>query len=79
MLSISAAALSFAPVAPVTHGVRAVTDVRMQTKADLEVLAKECNPIVGYWCALRTHFWRASVDELLPLTCRPAVIDIGTP
>jgi hypothetical protein len=36
----------FAPVAaPATSRCA----VRMEAKADLESLAKECNPIIGYW------------------------------
>jgi hypothetical protein len=50
MLSISTSVLSFSPAAPVRSPVqqRATAPV-METKADLEVLAKELNPIVGFW------------------------------
>ena len=54
MLSTAAAALSFAPTAPVSAPVlssaRSVAPV-METKADLEALAKKLNPVVGFWCA----------------------------
>jgi len=52
MLSTAAAALSFAPTAPVSAPVlssaRSVAPV-METKADLEALAKKLNPVVGFW------------------------------
>jgi len=47
MLSLSVSSLGFAPslrVAPSSQNA-----VRMETKADLEVLAKELNPVVGFW------------------------------
>ena len=49
MLSLLSAPAAF--VAPMTAPVsqRAAT-VRMESAADLEKLAKACNPIVGYWC-----------------------------
>ena len=53
MLSISAAALSFAPAAPLSGSVAPASRVAapvMETKADLEALATKLNPIVGYWC-----------------------------
>ena len=49
MLSLAVAPLSFAPAAPLAAApVRAVAPV-METKADLESLAKELNPVVGFW------------------------------
>merc|ERR1712113_133936 len=49
MLSLHSAALSFAPVAPLRTSVAPATNVRMETIADLEALAKECNPVVGFY------------------------------
>merc|ERR1719361_411234 len=52
MLSTAAAALSFAPTAPVSAPVlssaRSAAPV-METKADLEALAKKLNPVIGFW------------------------------
>merc|ERR1719405_395065 len=52
MLSTAAAALSFAPTAPVSAPVlssaRSAAPV-METKAELEALATKLNPVVGFW------------------------------
>jgi len=47
-LIASAAALGFAPTLSVHHAAQRA-DVRMESRADLEVLAKELNPVVGFW------------------------------
>ena len=51
MLSLSSsAALSFSPASAVRSPVQQRTTAPiMETKADLEALAKELNPIVGFW------------------------------
>jgi hypothetical protein len=50
MLSIASSALSFAPTAPVAFASRgAVSGAKMETLADLEKLATECNPVIGFW------------------------------
>jgi len=46
-LLLAPAALGFAPVTPFRAPARA--NVRMESQADLEVLAKELNPVVGFW------------------------------
>jgi len=51
-MSISAAALSFAPAAPLSGSVAKASRVAapvMETQADLEALATKLNPIVGFW------------------------------
>uniref|UniRef100_A0A7S0L514 Chloroplast light harvesting protein n=1 Tax=Coccolithus braarudii TaxID=221442 RepID=A0A7S0L514_9EUKA len=47
----SAAALAFSPIAPLRTSslAPAGNDVRMETTADLEKLAKELNPVLGFW------------------------------
>ena len=46
MLSLSSAALSYAPTVGVA---RPAMPVVMETKADLETLAKAANPVVGFY------------------------------
>jgi hypothetical protein len=47
MLALATSSLSFAPVAPLSAQPRA--QIRMDGFADLKNLAKECNPVLGYW------------------------------
>jgi len=58
MLSLSVAALGFqAPVAPVPASVSAVN---MMDKSGLETLAKDLNPVIGFWDPLNlsgAEFW----------------------
>jgi len=49
MLSIASAAMSFAPTSMGSMSVAPRASVSMETKADLEVLAKKLNPVVGFW------------------------------
>ena len=50
MLALSSSVLGFAPIAPaLSPAVRAPANVRMETVADLKVLAEKCNPKVGYY------------------------------
>ena len=54
MLSLSSAALSFAPAASLSGSATRASRVAapvMESKAELEALATKLNPIVGYWCA----------------------------
>ena len=49
MLSLSSSAMAFtAPVAPARPAAAAST-VRMETVADLKVLAEKCNPLLGFY------------------------------
>lgn len=43
------AAPALQPLAPVRSPAAPRTNVRMETKADLETLANDLNPVVGYW------------------------------
>lgn len=59
--SLIASASAFAPT---TQGPRASTAVQ-ETKADLEVLAKELNPLVKFWDPLNLtelEFWGQSEE-----------------
>jgi len=49
MLSLAPASLAFAPVAMPAPAAAARASVKMETIADLEALAKECNPVIGFW------------------------------
>lgn len=68
MLSLAAALPAFAPVAtPVRTVARAAAPV-METKADLEALAKELNPVVGFWDPLKLAdktFWGTSNEATI--------------
>ena len=60
MLSLSSSAMAFtAPVAPARPAAAAST-VRMETVADLKVLAEKCNPLLGFYDPLNlsgANFW----------------------
>merc|ERR1719230_1685939 len=69
MTATAAAALAFSPAlqpihAPSTRGVA----VSMETKADLEKLAMDLNPVVGYWDPLKLAdqtFWGQSQEATI--------------
>ena len=64
LLSLAASAAAFAPATTSTRGSVAV----QETKADLEVLAKELNPIVGFWDPLNlaeANFWGTTNEETI--------------
>ena len=47
--------LAFAPVMPAVRAPTQAVNVRMETQADLETLAKKLNPVVGFWGARRAR------------------------
>jgi hypothetical protein len=49
MLSLASAVTAFAPVMPLAAPATRASAVTMETKADLEALASELNPVVGFW------------------------------
>lgn len=49
MLSTLSATYGFAPSTSVLPTASRASAVRMETPADLEVLAKKLNPVVGFW------------------------------
>merc|ERR1719238_2264545 len=53
MLALSSASLSFAPVAPLAPAQTRAAAPVMETEADLRILAKKLNPVVGYWNPLK--------------------------
>ena len=65
MLSLASAPLGFAPVGLAAPGRAAAPAVRMAAIDDLQSLAKEANPIVGYWDPLNLallNFWDQGDD-----------------
>lgn len=48
-LALLSANAGFAPVAPAVRCAPAASTVRMETVEDLKVLAKKCNPVIGYY------------------------------
>ena len=49
MLSALSGSVAFSPTAGVRAPAVTTASVRMETKADLEVLAKKLNPVVGFY------------------------------
>ena len=65
MLSLASAPLGFAPVGLAAPGRAVAPAVRMAAIDDLQSLAKEANPIVGYWDPLNLallNFWDQGDD-----------------
>merc|ERR1719443_2355468 len=57
--------MGFAPVAPATTLPRNVPAVRMESKADLAVLAEKANPLLKFWDPLNlsgAEFWGKSEE-----------------
>jgi hypothetical protein len=65
-LTLVASAAAFAPIAPTSNS-RASVAVQ-ETKADLEALAKDLNPIVGFFDPLNlaeAEFWGTTSEETI--------------
>jgi hypothetical protein len=63
-LSLAASAAAFAPATTSSRGSVAV----QESKADLQALAKELNPIVGFWDPLNlaeAEFWGTTSEETI--------------
>ena len=60
-LALSYAYVPLAPLAPAAHRCNPV----METKADLQDLAKQCNPIIGFWdpLSLADYTGSSTVDQ----------------
>jgi len=71
MLSLAAAPIAFSPAAPAPRATARVSDVRMETVADLEALAKKCNPVVGFYDPLGLAM--AGTVEASPFTEAEAI------
>ena len=64
ILSLAASAAAFAPVSKTTRA----SVVTQETKADLQVLAKKLNPIVGFYDPLNlaeAEFWGTSNEATI--------------
>ena len=71
MLSVSSAAIGYAPVTAPLRQPRA--DVRMETMSDLDALAQKLNPKVGLYAALAAPRLRVGVWVRARVTVRVEV------
>jgi len=67
-LSMAPSMLAFAPVMPAVRAPTQAVNVRMETQADLETLAKKLNPAVGFWDPIglaKAEFWDNTNEETI--------------